>query len=541
MEIDCFIYDGWRPRIRAASPRRGWMDGTPESFAYRCLPLGIANAHGWEIASAVGFSARWTGGSGTDAVEIRIDDGDAASQDMPVSLFGQGTITFHIAGLFRTSPGWNLWIGGAPNEAKDGIAALSGLIETDWSPYSFTMNWRFTRPDHWVRFEPGETICFFFPVQRGVVEAVQPRVRPIEEAPALKQQFEEWSRSRDAFQARMREAPPAQPSEKWQKLYYRGVCPAGGAGAPDHQSKIRTRDFDGLPGGPAPAWQGGSPAAPPARPADPHLARRDWMLRVQESHHALSPRTIGIQRLHQVDTDHFLDRHYAAHRPAILTGEMDGWPALDRWTPTYLASRVGNAPIDYQGGRRNDARFELDKEKHRRSMPFDRFIDEIERRGAGNDSYLTAYNSAANRAALAPLHADLRRIDKLLVHGPAADEAMLWIGPSGTFTPLHHDLTNNLLAQVVGRKRVILVPPSEAGRLRNREHVFSALGDLTDPATFARHPELHDLPFYEVLLEAGSMLFIPVGWWHQVAALDFSVSATYTNFRWRNDWHNGFP
>lgn len=246
MDIECFLYPGWEPRIRAASPRRGWMDDTPESFAYRCLPLGIANAHGWEIAGSIGFSARWTGGSDTDAVEIVMDEEAVRPVDAPVSLFGQGTITFHIAGLFRTSPGWNLWLGGPPNQAKDGIAPLSGIIETDWSPYSFTMNWRFTRPDHWVRFEADETIGFFFPVERGPIQDVRPRARPIDEAPELKRQFEEWSRSRDAFHARMREAPPEKPADKWQKLYYRGVCPMGEPGAADHQAKVRVREFEGL-------------------------------------------------------------------------------------------------------------------------------------------------------------------------------------------------------------------------------------------------------------------------------------------------------
>jgi Family of unknown function (DUF6065) len=28
---------------------RAWMDATDQRFAYRCLPLNIANAHGWEI------------------------------------------------------------------------------------------------------------------------------------------------------------------------------------------------------------------------------------------------------------------------------------------------------------------------------------------------------------------------------------------------------------------------------------------------------------------------------------------------------------
>ena len=45
MELTCYVYPGWKPRLRAASPRRAWMDASPESFAYRCLPLGIANAH----------------------------------------------------------------------------------------------------------------------------------------------------------------------------------------------------------------------------------------------------------------------------------------------------------------------------------------------------------------------------------------------------------------------------------------------------------------------------------------------------------------
>jgi hypothetical protein len=29
------------------------MDASPEAFAYRCLPLNIANAHGWGILTPV--------------------------------------------------------------------------------------------------------------------------------------------------------------------------------------------------------------------------------------------------------------------------------------------------------------------------------------------------------------------------------------------------------------------------------------------------------------------------------------------------------
>ncbi len=171
MDLTCYVRDGWRPKIRPAEATRAWMDASPERFAYRCLPLNIANAHGWEILASTGVSAYWTGGGGVEDVVVRPDPGTPADA-APVSLFGQGVLTFHVFGLFRTPPGWNLWVGGSPNLPKDAIYPLTGVVETDWAPYTFTMNWRFTRRYRRVRFERDEPICFIFPVQRAVLEEV---------------------------------------------------------------------------------------------------------------------------------------------------------------------------------------------------------------------------------------------------------------------------------------------------------------------------------------------------------------------------------
>lgn len=243
MDLKCYLYPGWEPRVRPAAARRAWMDATPESFAYRCLPLAIANSHGWELLSPCGFEAVWNGGATVGDVSIHVDAGTKVD-DAPVALFGQATLTFHVPGLFRTSPGWNLWVSGSPNHAKDGIAPLSAMIETDWSPYSFTMNWRFTRANHPVRFERDEPIAFFFPIERRMIDRVEPQFLPIDDAPELKAQFEAWSKSRDTFHRQMRDNPPSAPSEKWQKLYYRGVDPDGATGVEDHQSKLRAARFD---------------------------------------------------------------------------------------------------------------------------------------------------------------------------------------------------------------------------------------------------------------------------------------------------------
>ena len=119
---------------------------------------------------------------------------------------------------------------------------------------------------------------------------------------------------------------------------------------------------------------------------------------------------------------------------------------------------------------------------------------------------------------------------------------MIWIGPAGTVTSLHHDLTNNFIAQFVGRKRIKLLPASEVGKVYNNRHVFSEIADLDDPGLdLARYPRLAAARAYEGVLEPGEILFMPIAWWHQVTSLDFSVTITYTNFLWPNDAYETYP
>jgi hypothetical protein len=544
MDLICYLHAGWAPLIRPAPATRQWMDDTPESFAYRCLPLNIANAHGWEILSPCGFEAIWNGSPDPSAITLRLDEG-AEPGRAPVSLFGQGVITFHVEGLIRTPPGWNIWIGGSPNRQKDGIAPLGGIVETDWSPFTFTMNWRFTRPGQWVRFEAFEPIGFFFPIQRAAIEQFKPRFEPIENDPATLHGFTSWSQARDAFHEKMKtQLVPLQGSEKWQKHYYRGIDLDGKEWIDDHRAKLRLSAFDAaatpqVPAAPTkdPKTLVVAPAPAPNKTAR-DLAKREWLLEATERQRALAPRAAALARRVGVSKQEFLETYYAASRPVILSGEMVSWPALKRWTPDYLKSVVGDAPVDYQANRNSAGDFERAKDAHKTRGPFHAFIDLITQPGAGNDAYLTAYNSGANAAALAPLQADVGPLDKYLTRAPG----MMWIGPAGTVTPLHHDLTNNLIAQVVGRKRIKLAPSSEVGRLYNDAHVFSEIGDLENPnLNRERFARLEGARVYDLVLEPGDMLFVPFAWWHQVKSLDFSVTITYTNFLWPNEAYATYP
>ena len=121
------------------------MDATDQRYAYRCLPLSIANASGWEILAPVAFEATWRGTDARDAVTIRSREDEARARRLATSHFGHGILTLHTGYLFRTSPGWALWVRGSPNTAKRNLVPLEGVVETDWLDFPFTMNWRFTR------------------------------------------------------------------------------------------------------------------------------------------------------------------------------------------------------------------------------------------------------------------------------------------------------------------------------------------------------------------------------------------------------------
>jgi hypothetical protein len=243
MKLICHPLTAEDPPIRPADTRRQWMDDTPESFAYRCLPLAVANQHGWEVFSTTGLTARWNGGNRVEDVEITLDDPMRMNYPgVAMTNFGSGILTFEMGFLLRTPPGWNIWVSGPVNAPKDGICGLSGVIETDWSPYSFTMNWRFTRPGE-VRFEKDEAIAHLFPVRRDLFERIQTEIRPLHTDKKTADQMEIWRQSRSDFSGRLKTGDKAAADEKWQKGYYRGLMPDGSKGPPDHKTKVRPKPF----------------------------------------------------------------------------------------------------------------------------------------------------------------------------------------------------------------------------------------------------------------------------------------------------------
>jgi hypothetical protein len=247
--------DGWA--IEPAPPKRDWMDATFKKIAYRCLPLIAANQAGWVVRCPAGFTATWSGKQDNRGVHVSFDPDSAGHAGIAISHFGAGILTFVLPWLFRTSPGYGLLLRGLTNEVKENAVPLDGVVETDWSPYTFTMNWKIVRGGVPVRFERGDAVCMIQPFPVAMLETFDCSFESFGEAPAeIRRGFDDFVNRRSANIAVAEQGQYAS-----QRDYFAGRFPDGSPARypDDERTALRTC--------PASGSHPSDPANPPAQPS----------------------------------------------------------------------------------------------------------------------------------------------------------------------------------------------------------------------------------------------------------------------------------
>lgn len=129
-----------------------------------------------------------------------------------------------------------------------------------------------------------------------------------------------------------------------------------------------------------------------------------------------------------------------------------------------------------------------------------------------------------------------------------SDHRFVYLGPGGTFTPLHKDVLNSFSwsVNITGRKRWWMLPPESEPALMSTR-TGAQLFDLRDPslggaADVSEYPQLPQMvgaggPLVEFEQGVDEVLFVPSGWWHQVANLEDTLSVNHNwinaaNIRW---------
>jgi hypothetical protein len=262
------------------------------------------------------------------------------------------------------------------------------------------------------------------------------------------------------------------------------------------------------------------------------------LLEIRKSLASLSHGAGGIERRSSVCRSEFLERYYVTNRPVILTGMLTDSFAYQYWTPQHLAQTCGEVLVQVMAGRESDPRYEINCDGHRFSIRLAEYVEMVLSGGATNDYYLVANNGFFAREETRTLFEQVPQFPEYLDHSQAQQKTFLWFGPAGTITPLHHDIMNIFVAQVFGRKRFTLIRPEDTPYVYNEVGVFGDV-DCRNP-DYGRHPLYAQATPIDVILEPGDLLFLPVGWWHYVEALEACIMLSYINFWFPNEyqWEN---
>lgn len=240
LTLDCYHLGHLPMQLVPASQTRQWMDDFTDRHAYRCLPLSIANAHAWVLLCPFGVEITWNGGMASEDISIRALEEIAplTVKHFCVSNFSRGIVTMHTDYIFVTPPGWNLLCSGPANSFKDGVQPLTGIIETSWLPYPFTMNFQLTRPGTF-RFEKDEPFCAVMPIPQNYLQEVVPRVFDIADNPELKAQHDMFRNNREEFMQRLRAKDESAIKQAWQRHYFTGRLPDESRPTDQHTNKLR--------------------------------------------------------------------------------------------------------------------------------------------------------------------------------------------------------------------------------------------------------------------------------------------------------------
>ena len=235
------LHGSARQDIVQASVKREWMEETSNRYAYRCLPLNAANDLGWQLLCPAAVEMEWNGGTSPADIEVRCDC------DVPFasSHFGEGVITFSLDYIFHTNKDQCLYVKGPTNHLKSSIQPLEGLIETDWLPFTFTMNWRIIEPNKVIRFEKDEPFCQFFPYPKIYIEKFDPVIRLCSKD--TREMFDRYEESRLAFNQDLKDPNSEASKQKWQKYYFQGKYPGEDVKCQDlgftHKTKSGAKPF----------------------------------------------------------------------------------------------------------------------------------------------------------------------------------------------------------------------------------------------------------------------------------------------------------
>jgi len=226
-----------------------------------------------------------------------------------------------------------------------------------------------------------------------------------------------------------------------------------------------------------------------------------------------------IDRVPFPPAEEFQRRYVETATPVIFTGATDDWPALRKWSFDGWRASYGDRPITV--GHTEKGRLVVSAKGGipQSEIQLGEFLDTLEEESP------PFYMLSPVEERLPELMDDVRFPE--VCRQARWKTSRIWVGAAGTTSRLHRDWPENLFAQIVGRKRFILIDKRLSARVYSHSRLskvpnFSRV-DIENP-DYARFPKLRGVPQLSVVVEPGELLYIPRMWWHHVRSLEPSIS-----------------
>ncbi|CAM9281999.1 unnamed protein product [Ectocarpus sp. 6 AP-2014] len=210
------------------------------------------------------------------------------------------------------------------------------------------------------------------------------------------------------------------------------------------------------------------------------------------------------------------------NRPVVLDAGGEAWPALEKWTRSRLSAAHGDLRLHAGGlefALKDYLRYARESKDELPLYVFDkRFVDKCPDLGREYD-----VPNVFSDDLFSVLGEERRPDHRWLIAGPARSGSSFHVDPN---------CTSAWNATVSGRKKWIMFPPGETPP---GVHPSEDGLDLAAPVSITEwflnfYEECHApgrrVRPLECVVSAGEVVFVPMGWWHCVLNLEWSVAIT---------------
>lgn len=247
----------------------------------------------------------------------------------------------------------------------------------------------------------------------------------------------------------------------------------------------------------------------------------------------------------ELSSTSFLSDESWCNHPLILTGFLR---ADTHWNLDYLCETIGEKKFWFRCYGRE--RYQQNKDQWQsigsgvdvREMSFNEYAEMLRNGQAKTeDIYLAKADLKQTKLRESP---SLQTLGSKLNLRPVTDYRM-YMGHGGHTASLHYDIVHGTLCQLYGQKQITLFPPTVTQSLypfpiwvhwkygMKLRCCYSQV-DLADP-DFEKFPQLKTAlkEQQNVTINAGEVLLIPVGWWHEIKTPDTAEMSCSVSRFWQ--------